>query len=453
MRGAVSMTERDRSAALEWFRRNRARSRALFAMVAPAAYLERPIALRHPILFYEGHLPAFNANTLLRRGLGCPPIDPELDVLFERGIDPLDERAATQSTRAAWPTRVRIQEYAQAADDAVAAAIASADLDRSDSPVLRGGLALYSILEHEAIHHETLLYMLHQLPYAQKRPPAAHAVAAASRIIADVDAAPPARTTIRIPAGTATLGADSARIRFGWDNEFPAQRMAVPEFEIDVHDVTNGDYLAFVEAEGYALPEYWDAEAWTWRARYGVQHPAFWARRDGEWRWRGMLAERRLPLAAPVYVSHAEASAYARWKKRRLPTEAEYHRAAYGTPSGEERAYPWGDEPPDASRGLFDLHAFDPIPIGSFPAGASAWGVHDLVGNGWEWTSTIFSGFPGFTPSPAYPGYSADFFDDLHYVMKGASPATATALLRRSWRNWFQPRYPYPYVGFRLAHD
>jgi ergothioneine biosynthesis protein EgtB len=459
------MTELDRSAALEWFRRNRARSRALFAMVAPDAFLERPIALRHPILFYEGHLPAFNANTLLRRGLGRPALDPELDVVFERGIDPADEGAALRSARADWPARARVREYGQAADAAVAEAIASADVDRTDDPVLRGGLAVFSILEHEAMHHETLLYMLHQLPYAQKHAPGAQELLDASGVVPvlatppnDVvtlraAAAPPPRATVRIPAGTATLGADPARVRFGWDNEFPAHRVAVPEFAIDVHDVTNGDYLEFVAAGGYALPEYWDAAAWTWRTRYGVQHPAFWIHRDGVWQWRGMFAERPLPLAAPVYVSHAEAAAYARWKKKRLPTEAEYHRAAYGTPSGEERAYPWGDEPPDASRGLFDLRGLDPVAVGSFPAGASAWGVHDLAGNGWEWTSTVFAGFAGFTPSPAYPGYSADFFDNRHYVLKGGSPATALAFLRRSWRNWFQPHYPYPYAGFRLAHE
>ncbi len=414
------MMDLDRSAALDWFRRNRARSRALFSIVEPAAFLERPIALRHPIVFYEGHLPAFNANTLLRRGLGRGPIDPELDVLFERGIDPLDDAAAAGTRRARWPSRARIAEYARAADAAVADAIATADVDRADSPVLRGAIALYSILEHEA--------------------PSASVASRASR-------------TVRIPAGVATLGADPAQVRFGWDNEFPLHRMPVAAFTIDVHDVTNGDYLEFVEAGGYALPEYWDADAWTWRARYGVQHPAFWLRRDGAWHWRGLLAPRPLPLAAPVYVSYAEASAYARWKRKRLPTEAEYHRAAYGTPDGGERRYPWGDEPPDPSRGLFDLRAFDPVAVGSFPAGASAFGVHDLVGNGWEWTSTPFAGFAGFTPSAAYPGYSADFFDGRHFVMKGASPATATPLIRRSWRNWFQPHYPYPYAAFRLVHE
>ena len=105
--------------------------------------------------------------------------------------------------------------------------------------------------------------------------------------------------------------------------------------------------------------------------------------------------------------------------------------------------------PPDATRGHFDFAGADPVPVGSFPAGASAWGVRDLVGNGWEWTSTVFAPFPGFQPMPSYPQYSADFFDGKHYVMKGASPATAKELIRRSFRNWFRPTYPYVYAKFR----
>jgi len=158
-----------------------------------------------------------------------------------------------------------------------------------------------------------------------------------------------------------------------------------------------------------------------------------------------------LPMAWPAYVSHAEASAYARWKDRRLPTEAEYHRAAFGTSSGKERRHPWGDAPPDATRGNFDFSRWDPVPVGCFPRGDSAWGVRDLVGNGWEWTSTVFAGFAGFRPMPSYPQYSADFFDGKHYVMKGASPATARELVRRSLRNWFRPGYPYVYAKFRTA--
>jgi formylglycine-generating enzyme required for sulfatase activity len=164
-----------------------------------------------------------------------------------------------------------------------------------------------------------------------------------------------------------------------------------------------------------------------------------------------MFEDIDLPAAWPVYVSHAEAEAYARWKGARLPTEAEYHRAAFGDPSGNERAHPWGDGAPDTSRGTFDFASWNPSAVGSRPEGRSAWGVHDLVGNGWEWTSTTFAPFAGFRPLPAYPEYSADFFDGRHVVMKGASPATDATLLRRSFRNWFRPNYPYVYAAFRCV--
>jgi formylglycine-generating enzyme required for sulfatase activity len=113
--------------------------------------------------------------------------------------------------------------------------------------------------------------------------------------------------------------------------------------------------------------------------------------------------------------------------------------------------YPWGNELPDETRGNFGFTNWDPVPAGSYPAGASAWGVHDLVGNGWEWTSTVFDGFAGFQPMASYPQYSADFFDNRNYVLKGASPATCVELIRRSFRNWFRPNYPYLYAKFRCA--
>jgi len=155
-----------------------------------------------------------------------------------------------------------------------------------------------------------------------------------------------------------------------------------------------------------------------------------------------------------VYVSHAEAEAYARWRGVRLPTEGEFQRAACGTPGGAERSFPWGEAAPDANRhGVFDFVSWDPAPAGSHPAGRSAWGVDDLVGNGWEWTSTPFAPFPGFRPQPTYPEYSADFYDGDHFVMKGASPATARELLRPTFRNWFRGRYPLMYATFRCARD
>ena len=158
-----------------------------------------------------------------------------------------------------------------------------------------------------------------------------------------------------------------------------------------------------------------------------------------------------LPPAWPVYTSQKDAAAFAAARGRRLMTEAEFHRAAYGTPSGEERFYPWGSEKPDRARGQFDFASWEPVPAGSRPAGASAWGVHDLVGNGWEWTASIFTPYPGFEPMVSYPEYSAEFFDDQHYVMKGASAGTAKELIRPSFRNWFRSDYPYVYAKFRTV--
>ena len=164
-----------------------------------------------------------------------------------------------------------------------------------------------------------------------------------------------------------------------------------------------------------------------------------------------MFVEVPLPLDCPVYVSHDEASAYARWAGKELPSEAEWHRAANGTRSGEERAYPWGTAAPDARHGNFDFQRWDPVAVGSYPEGDSDFGVADLVGNGWEWTRTPFAPFPGFQAFPFYPGYSANFFDGKHFVMKGGSPRTAACMLRRSFRNWFQPHYPYVYAKFRCV--
>ncbi len=436
----------DRASFIEWYRRNRRRSTALFDLLDPGAYYERPIALRNPIVFYEGHLPAFSANTLLRRGLGHAGVDDRLDVLFARGIDPEDESSAKPRVAAPWPAREDVLAYARAADRRILDALGREDLDRPDRPVLRRAEGVYALLEHEAMHQETLLYMWHQLAHDRKRRPAD----GSDRPVAGGE--PPAARTVRVPAGRARLGAEPDAA-FGWDNEFPAWTAEVAAFDIDVYNVTNRDYLAFVEAGGYGNRSLWSDEGWQWVQQARVAHPRFWAPRGDGWVWRGMFEDVPLPPAWPVYVSYAEASAYAAWKGRRLPTEAEYHRAAYGDPSGAERRQPWGDAPADPSRGNFDFMHWDPVPVGSYPAGASAWGVHDLVGNGWEWTATVFDGFPGFEPMASYPEYSADFFDGRHYVMKGASPATARELVRRSLRNWFRATYPYVYAGFRTVGD
>ena len=433
----------DREALAEWYRHNRRRSTALFEMVRPEAYQARPISLRHPIVFYEGHLPAFSLNTLVKKALGRPGVDERLERLFARGIDPEDEQSASRSQRAEWPTREQVRRFADACDALVLDALANAPLEKHGHPLLHEGQAVYAILEHEAMHQETMLYMWHQLPFEAK--------AAPEGATDDVAGTTPPPARVEVPAGLATLGARPGEIPFGWDNEFLAHVVDVPAFEIDVHDVTNERFLDFVEAGGYHEPKWWAPDAFAWVRQEVVEHPRFWARRDGTWRWRGMFGEIDLPAAWPAYVSQAEAAAYAAWKGARLPTEAEYHRAAFAEPSGSERQYPWGDAPPDPSRGQFDFATWSPVPVGRHPAGQSAWGVEDLMGNGWEWTCTDFAPFEGFRPMASYPEYSADFFDGQHRVMKGASPATAAALLRRSFRNWFRPNYPYVYATFRCV--
>jgi gamma-glutamyl hercynylcysteine S-oxide synthase len=166
-----------------------------------------------------------------------------------------------------------------------------------------------------------------------------------------------------------------------------------------------------------------------------------------------MFQEVALPLEWPVYVSLAEASAFAKWAGKRLPSEAEWHRAAYADVDGTERQYPWGSGTPNNKLGNFDFERWDATPVGSFPKGESAFGVSDLAGNGWEWTNTLFAPLKGFSAFAFYRGYSADFFDGKHYVIKGGSARTAASMLRRSFRNWFQPHYQYVYAGFRCVRE
>ena len=435
----------DRDGFIAWYRRNRERSQSLFDLLSEDAYYSRPIALRHPIVFYEGHLPAFSFNTLVKKALGRPSIDSSLETLFARGIDPHESTGCNGSARAEWPDRQVVQQFAAEADRQVLDTLATAELDRAGHPLLDRAEAVFSILEHEAMHQETLLYMWQRLAFDQKTPPSGYTPR--------VEGEEPATEWMEVAPGRVTLGVDRSAIPFGWDNEFPACTTEVDAFSIERHDVTNGRYLAFVEAGGYADERWWEPEAWQWLHTEQLRHPLFWEQHDGAWFWRGMFDLIPLPLAWPVYVSHAEASAYARLRGARLPSEAEFQRAAFGTPNGEERVHPWGDADPGASRGVFDFASWDPQPAGRYPAGRSAWGVEDLVGNGWEWTSSTFRSFPGFRAMASYPEYSADFFDNEHFVVKGASAVTARELLRPTFRNWFRARYPYVFATFRCAQD
>jgi len=227
---------------------------------------------------------------------------------------------------------------------------------------------------------------------------------------------------LTIPEGGATMGR-KPDTGFGWDNEFDEVSVNVPEFSVSEYKVTNGEYLDFVNQ--------------------GQAAPFFWTREGDKWFYRGMFEAVPLPLDAPVYVTQQQAADYAKWRGADLMTEPQFHRAAYGTSGGDERDG-------KALHGNFDFKHWDPVSV-TDDGSRSGFGAAQMVGNGWEWTRTPFGPFPGFEPRPNYPGYSADFFDDQHFVLKGASPRTAKVLTRRSLRNWFRPDYPYVYATFRLV--
>lgn len=412
----------DRGHLVQWYQRNRKRSAELFGLVRDEAYYDRPIPLRHPFVFYDGHLPAFSFNTLCVRGLGEPSIDPPLQRLFERGIDPGNAQDAAQHQRLDWPSESEVRRFARECDARVERSLTSGAIERADRPTLVHAQAAYTILEHEQMHHETLTYIIHQLDASRRRLVAQH----------HVDRAAPPTEYRSVAAGTATLGTTIGEVPFAWDNELPKHTVDVPAFNIAKYPVTNGDWLRFVEEGGPAA--------------------SFWIERDGQWLLKTVFEEIALPLSWPAYVTHRQAQAYASWKRQRLPTEAEFHRAAFSAPDGGERSFPWGEEAPGPQHGNFDFQRYDPEPVDAHPAGTSAWDVCDLIGNGWEWTSTPFEPFDGFEPMASYPQYSADFFDGKHYVMKGASPVTGRELVRRSFRNWFYDDYPYMYAKFRCIN-
>ncbi len=429
----------------------RARTDALFECLPPNSFYDRPIAERHRLIFYLGHLEAFDWN-LFAPALGLTSRDADFDKLFAFGIDPVGDGLPTDAPED-WPNIARVEKYSRQVREALDEALSGAAGLRSAAPEIADGTLLHVAIEHRLMHAETLAYLLHNLPVERKIPQ--------GETVADPRPAPKQRQAA-IPAGVATLGQSRDLPHpFGWDNEFGEQEVHVPSFLVDAFPVTNEEFLKFVRAGGYHDASLWKPEDWEWRHRDRLEHPHFWAPRtsslasdpDAQWNYRAMFGTIPLPLSWPVYVSHAEASAFARWSGKKLPTEAQWHRAAYAAPDGIERAYPWGDAWPDATRGNFHHARWDATAVDAHPAGASAFGVFDLLGNGWEWTSTEFGPLPGFEAFSFYPGYSANFFDGKHFVMKGGSPRTDACMLRRSFRNWFQPHYPHVYATFRCVEE
>jgi gamma-glutamyl hercynylcysteine S-oxide synthase len=404
---------------------------ALFGVVKAEHLYDRPIPERHRIVFYIGHLEAFDRNLFDQRLFDLPSPNAEYDQLFAFGIDPVDGGLPTDQP-SDWPTlddihayRDRLRADIDACFDPIRLAAHPIDADQSATQLLEVAI------EHRLMHAETLAYMLHQLPVDRKIAPSDARAARTSKT-------PLTHQSMRIPAGDVTLGLSRDSGLFGWDNEFGEVRADVPAFEMDRYMVTNGDYLRFMDAGGYTNRALWTDADWQWKEEQHIAHPAFWVRDEASgWRLRTMFDTIDLPPDWPVYVSFAEANAYARWQGKTLPTEAQWQRAASGAPHVAE--------------GNFDFRLWDPSPVQAHPENASAFGVEGQFGNGWEWTSTTFAPLEGFEPFPFYLGYSANFFDGKHFIIKGGSPRTAACMLRPSFRNWFQGHYQYVYAGFRCV--
>jgi ergothioneine biosynthesis protein EgtB len=428
----------DRAAALrEQFILAWNRSDEIFGIVKLHAMLAKPIVFRHPFIFYVGHLPAFAWNQIHHEVLRWKSFNPHFDALFSRGIDPDVETGECHvhpEVPEAWPNLTAVLDYRDR--------VRSAVLDSFDAVLELGsrdimaekGRVFSMVLEHEYMHQETLLYMIQEAAPQMK-----HRLSTAAEY---QFAAESASAQITVPRGEAVLGAHFDALDFGWDNEFPEIKVEVPSFKMDSLPVTNGRFLEFVESGGYDDRRWWSEEDWRWKVSAGLGHPNVWRRAADRWFYRTLfdLLPLEQVLSWPVFVSLAEARSYARWRGGRLPTEAEFHRSAYETP---------GDH---VAMGNLGFTRWSPSPAGAEPDDNHALGIKDLIGNGWEWTETPFKPFPGFSPYIAgYKEYSADFFDGKHFVLKGGSWATVKELVRPSFRNWYQARYPYVFAKFRCV--
>ncbi len=295
--------------------------------------------------------------------------------------------------------------------------------------------------QHEQQHVETML--------------ATHQLRDGTPLLGAGAALPPGRAlppeSVLVPAGEFVLGVDGADEPWSLDNERPAHVVDLPAFRIARVPVTNAQYQRFVDAGGYHQPRWWSARGWEHRVEAGLERPQFWSAGGSRQRF-GVVED--IPPDEPVqHVCFYEAQAYAEWAGARLPTEQEWEKACAWDPAlGRRRRWPWGGS--DVSPTLANLggDALRPAPVGAYPAGASPYGVEQLIGDVWEWTSSGIEPWPGFTPM-LYAQYSEPFFGSDYRVLRGGSWATGGASIRPSFRNWDLPIRRQIFCGFRLAYD
>jgi gamma-glutamyl hercynylcysteine S-oxide synthase len=414
--------------------RSRSRTAALTEPVDEAELIRQHSPLMSPLVWDLAHVGNQEELWLVRDVGGREPVRRDIDELYDAFKHPRRDRPQLPLLNPA-EARAYIAQVRDKALDVL-------DTSRLDgSPLVTDGFAFGMIVQHEQQHDETML-ATHQLrtgePVLAAPPPPP------SRVRADGE--------VLVPAGPFTMGTDTEP--WALDNERPAHVVDLPAYVIDAAPVTNGRYAAFIAAGGYDRPELWSAAGWAHRTTAGLTAPAHWQRDGDAWAYtRFGRTERIIDDEPVVHVCFYEAEAYARWAGKRLPTEAEWEKAARHDPAtGRSRRYPWGDDEPRTEHANLDQRHLAPAPAGAYPEGASPLGVHQLIGDVWEWTSSDFQGYRGFTAFP-YREYSEAFFGPDYKVLRGGSFGTDRSAVRGTFRNWDYPIRRQIFSGFRCARD
>ncbi|GGN39541.1 ergothioneine biosynthesis protein EgtB [Streptomyces fuscichromogenes] len=391
--------------------------------------------LMSPLVWDLAHIGNQEELWLLRNVGGREAMRPEIDSLYDAFEHPRSERPSLPLLPPAEARQYAAEVRGRALDLLDGAAF-------SGTRLTEAGFAFGMIAQHEQQHDETML-ITHQL---RKGPQALTAP--------DPEPAPPftGPAEVLVPGGPFTMGTSTEP--WALDNERPAHRREVASYWIDTTPVTNGRYLAFIEDGGYEQERWWAPEGWAHIRQHAISAPQFWHREGGQWLRRRFGITEVVPPEEPVlHVSWYEADAYARWAGRRLPTEAEWEKAARHHP-GENRSrrYPWGDADPAPAHANLGQRHLRPAPAGSYPQGESPLGVRQLIGDVWEWTASDFEPYPGFAAFP-YKEYSEVFFGPEYKVLRGGSFAVDQVACRGTFRNWDYPIRRQIFSGFRTARS
>lgn len=392
--------------------------------------------LMSPLVWDLAHIGNQEELWLLRDVGGREAMRPDIDGLYDAFEHP-------RATRPSLPLLAPAEARSYAAEVRGRALDVLGATPLGGRPLLRSAFAFGMIAQHEQQHDETML-ITHQLrsgPAALSAPEPPRATDAAAL-----------HAEVLVPGGPFTMGTSTEP--WALDNERPAHRREVPAFFLDTAPVTCGAYRAFIEDGGYTEQRWWAPEGWAMVREHELTAPQFWRREAGQWLRRRFGVTEPVPADEPVlHVSWYEADAYARWAGRRLPTEAEWEKAARHDPAtGRSRRFPWGDEEPTPERANLGQRHLRPAPAGAYPAGRSPSGAGQLIGDVWEWTSSDFLPYPGFAPFP-YREYSEVFFGPGHKVLRGGSFAVDAVACRGTFRNWDLPVRRQIFSGFRTARD